>query len=134
MRIPLADGTFGYARTLEPPFDAFYEYRTESRTRIWTGSHPSQSSSRLLSAFWTGFVEVIGWRKLEEPLAQPIVQYRQEVGHFGRCTIFDTLEIREVRSLTSVSGSSQWLSGTSTLSRSACSTHSWGGPTMRWST
>ncbi|MFY0579735.1 hypothetical protein ACN28S_40710 [Cystobacter fuscus] len=27
LRIPLADGSFGYARTLEPPFDAFYEYR-----------------------------------------------------------------------------------------------------------
>ncbi|WP_395857632.1 Imm26 family immunity protein [Cystobacter fuscus] len=28
MRIPLPDGSFGYGRVLELPFDAFYNYRT----------------------------------------------------------------------------------------------------------
>jgi hypothetical protein len=30
LRIPLADGSFGYGRMLELPFDAFYDYRTTS--------------------------------------------------------------------------------------------------------
>lgn len=33
--------------------------------------------------------EDIGWRELEEPLTQPIVAFRQDVGNFRRCTIFD---------------------------------------------
>ena len=34
--------------------------------------------------------EPIGWRALEEHLTQPLVQFRQDVGDFRRCTIFDT--------------------------------------------
>ena len=34
--------------------------------------------------------ELIGWRKLEEQFAQPIVQFMQDRGNFRDCTIFDT--------------------------------------------
>ncbi|WNG55144.1 hypothetical protein F0U59_10410 [Archangium gephyra] len=92
LRIPLADGTFGYGRALTPVFDAFYEYRTESPDsgldRI--ASKPilfKLAVRHLKPSSW----EVIGRRKLEEPLAQPIVQFRQDVGDFRRCTIFDTI-------------------------------------------
>ena len=92
LRIPLADGSFGYGRVLEPPHDAFYEYRTKS---------PDSDLDRIASkpilfriairhtdlSPW----EVIGWREIEGALAQPIVQFRQDVGNFRRCTIFDTV-------------------------------------------
>ncbi|MFE8595588.1 immunity 26/phosphotriesterase HocA family protein [Archangium violaceum] len=92
LRIPLADGTFGYGRALTPVFDAFYAYRTES---------PDSDLDRIASRpilfkiavrhLEPGSWEVIGRRKLEESLAQPIVQFRQDVGDFRRCEIFDTV-------------------------------------------
>jgi hypothetical protein len=92
LRIPLADGTFGYGRALEPPFDAFYEYRTESPDsdldRIASKPILFKIAVRILEpSSW----EVIGRRKIEDALAQPIVQFRQDVGNFRRCTIFDTV-------------------------------------------
>jgi hypothetical protein len=92
LRILLADGSFGYGRVLELPFDAFYNYRTTSPDsdleRIASKpilfriviSHPYPKS-------W----ELIGWREIEEHLAQPIVQFSLEVGPARRCTIFDNL-------------------------------------------
>ncbi|WNG55145.1 hypothetical protein F0U59_10415 [Archangium gephyra] len=92
LRIPLSDGTFGYGRALTPVFDAFYAYRTES---------PDSDLDRIASKpilfkiavrhLEPGSWEVIGRRKLEESLAQPIVQFRQDVGDFRRCEIFDTV-------------------------------------------
>ncbi|KFA90436.1 immunity 26/phosphotriesterase HocA family protein [Archangium violaceum] len=92
LRIPLADGTFGYGRALSQVFDAFYAYRTES---------PDSDLDRIASKpvlfkiavrhLEPGSWEVIGRRKLEEPLIQPIVQFRQDVGNFRRCEIFDTV-------------------------------------------
>lgn len=92
LRIPLADGTFGYGRALEPPFDAFYEYRTESPDsdldRIASKPILFKIAVRILEpSSW----EVIGQRKIEDSLTQPIVQFRQDVGNFRRCTIFDTV-------------------------------------------
>jgi hypothetical protein len=92
LRVRLADGSFGYGRMLEPPpIDAFYEYRTEK---------PDSDLDRIASKpilFKVGVRhsdldswEIIGWRELEEPLTQPIVQFRQDVGDFRRCTIFDS--------------------------------------------
>ncbi|PTL84104.1 immunity 26/phosphotriesterase HocA family protein [Vitiosangium sp. GDMCC 1.1324] len=92
LRIPLADGTFGYGRALSRVFDAFYDYRTES---------PDSDLDRIASKpilfkiavrhLEPGSWEVIGRRKLEESLAQPIVQFRQDMGNFRDCTIFDTV-------------------------------------------
>jgi hypothetical protein len=91
IRIPLADGSFGYGRILESPYEAFYGYRTTdpdldldriaSKPILFRIAvrHPDLSS-------W----EPIDWREIEEHLAQPIVQFTQDIGNFRDCTIFDT--------------------------------------------
>lgn len=92
IRIPLADGSFAYGRTLELPFEAFYDYRTPN---------PEADLDRVVSrpilfriavrqphsAAW----EFIGWREIGGRAAQPIVLFRQDVGDFRRCTIYDNL-------------------------------------------
>jgi len=92
LRIPLPDGTFGYGRVLELPFDAFYQYRT---------TEPDADLDRIASKpilfkmmvrlphpkSW----EVIGWREIEERLTEAVVLFRKEVGPLGRCWIFDSL-------------------------------------------
>lgn len=92
LRFPLADGSFGYGRALEPLHDAFYEHRTES---------PDSDLERIASkpnlfriavrheerSDW----DAIGWSEIDERLAQPIVHFRQALGDFRRCTIFDTV-------------------------------------------
>ena len=92
MRIPLADGSFGYGRVLEPPLDAFYEYKTKNPDadldRI--ASKPILFKIAVRHSDLSSW-EIIGWREIEESLSQPIVQFRQDVGNFRRCTIFDTV-------------------------------------------
>ncbi|MCY1074041.1 immunity 26/phosphotriesterase HocA family protein [Archangium lansingense] len=91
VRLMLADGSFGYGRLLEPPHVAFYDYRT-------TGPDPDLdriASKPVLFKIAVNLLavkawELIGWRALEEHLTQPLVQFRQDVGDFRRCTIFDT--------------------------------------------
>ncbi len=92
LRIPLADGSFGYGRVISPTHDAFYEYRTESPDsdldRI--ASKPilfKVSVRHLVPSSW----EIIGRRKIEESLAQPIVYYMQDIGDFRQCTILDSV-------------------------------------------
>ena len=92
LRVPLADGSFGYGRVLKSPHDAYYDYRTDT---------PDADLDRIASKpilfrivvrhremrSW----EVIGWRRLEKELTEPIVQFVQDLGDFRRCDIFDTL-------------------------------------------
>ncbi|MFL5347602.1 MAG: immunity 26/phosphotriesterase HocA family protein [Hyalangium sp.] len=91
LRIPLADGSFGYGRVLKLPHDAYYNYRTETPDsdleRI--ASQPilfKISVRHLEERRW----ELIGWMKLEEQFSQPIVQFMQDIGNFRDCMIFDT--------------------------------------------
>ncbi|ATB33609.1 immunity 26/phosphotriesterase HocA family protein [Melittangium boletus] len=91
VRLALADGSFGYGRLLAPPYLAFYNLRTESPDAdvdgIASRSVLFKIAVNLLALkAW----EPIGWRELEEDLIQPLVQFRQDVGDFRRCTIFDT--------------------------------------------
>jgi immunity protein 26 of polymorphic toxin system len=90
LRIRLADGSFGYGRALTQTHDAFYDHRTQSPDsdldRIASKPILFKVAVRHLDPnSW----EIIGWRELEEPLTQPIVAFRQDVGDFRRCTIFD---------------------------------------------
>ena len=92
LRIPLADGTFGYGRVLKLPHDAYYDYRTDT---------PDSDLDRIASKpilfkimvrhmeerTW----ELIGWRELEEQFSPPIVHFTQDIGNYRDCTIFDTL-------------------------------------------
>ena len=91
VRIRLADGSFAYGRLLESPFAAFYQYRTltpdDGLDEI--ASRPillKMAVRHLAVAEW----DVIGWRALDAALAQPVVQFMQDLGDFRRCTIFDT--------------------------------------------
>ncbi|ATB39544.1 hypothetical protein CYFUS_004988 [Cystobacter fuscus] len=91
VRIVLADGSFAYARLLESPYAAFYNYRTTSPDsdldRIASSSILFRIAIRHLALnAW----EVIGRRDLEEQLTQPVVQFMQDLGDFRRCNIFDT--------------------------------------------
>ena len=91
LRIPLADGSFGYGRVLKLPHDAYYNYRTETPDsnldRI--GSKPILFKMAVRHMDERGW-EVIGWRKLEEQFSQPIVQFMQDRGNLLDCLIFDT--------------------------------------------
>jgi len=91
VRLALADGSFGYGRLLEPPYLAFYNHRTESPDADVDGI----ASKAVLFKIAVNLLalkawELIGWRELGEDLTQPLVQFRQDVGDFRRCTIFDT--------------------------------------------
>jgi hypothetical protein len=92
VRIVLADGSFAYARLLESPYAAFYNYRTTSPDsdldRIASSPILFRIAIRHLAlTMW----EVIGQRELEQQLTQPVVQFTQDLGDFRRCTIFDTV-------------------------------------------
>ncbi|MDC0715109.1 immunity 26/phosphotriesterase HocA family protein [Stigmatella sp. ncwal1] len=91
LRIPLADGSFGYGRVLKLPHDAYYNYRTETLDsnldRIASKPILFKLSVRHMGEReW----ELIGWRKLEKQFSQPIVQFMQDRGNFRDCLIFDT--------------------------------------------
>ena len=91
LRIPLADGSFGYGRTLEMPYEAYYDHRTETPDsdldRIASKTLLFRIAVRHLKpSSW----KAIGWKVLDEKLTQPIVQFLQDLGDFRYCTIFDT--------------------------------------------
>ena len=91
LRIPLNDGSFGYGRVLGLLDCAFYNHRTTSPDsdldRIASKPVLFKIAVRHLALkAW----EAIGWRELEEHLAQPVVYFMQDIGDFRRCTIFDT--------------------------------------------
>ena len=91
LRVPLADGSFGYGRVLKLPHDAYYDYRTDAPDsdldRIAAKTILFKIAVRHMDE--RGW-EVIGWRKLEEQFSQPIVQFMQDRGNFHDCLIFDT--------------------------------------------
>ena len=91
LRIPLADGSFGYGRVLKLPHDAYYNYRTDTPDsdldRIASMPILFKIAARHMGG--RGW-ELIGWRGLEEQFSQPIVQFMQDIGNFRDCTIFDT--------------------------------------------
>jgi hypothetical protein len=90
-RIPLSDGSSGYARMLESSYTAFYKHRTSEPDldldRIASKPVVFKTAVRQLALnAW----EFIGWRELEEHLTQPLIRFMQDVGDFRQCTIFDT--------------------------------------------
>lgn len=90
-RLSLTDGSFGYGRLLESPHVAFYDHRTQAPDPEMDGiaSKPilfTVAVNLLALNAWAS----IGWKPLEAHLSQPIVRFRQDVGDFRRCTLFDT--------------------------------------------
>lgn len=96
VRIPLEDGSFAYGRVLAEPYMAFYNYRTNepSSDLDVIEAQPTlfKTSVRLFNHDrWAN----IGQRKLEGEVAEPVVQFMQDIGDYRRCTIFDTAGIEK---------------------------------------
>jgi hypothetical protein len=91
-RVPLSDGSFGYARMLESSYTAFYKYRTSEPDLDLDSiaSKPVLFKTAVRQLAFNAW-ELIGWRELEEHLIQPLVRFMQDVGDFRQCTIFDTV-------------------------------------------
>jgi len=92
LRIPLADGTFGYGRVLEDSFYAFYDYRTREPEFDLEAiaSKPVLFSISVRRRPGSDKWESIGGRELDARVAQPVVQFMQDLADFRKCVIFDT--------------------------------------------
>ena len=95
IRIPLADGSFGYGRILSDPYVALYNYRTlePSADVDVIGIQPilfTQAVRHLGQDRWIN----IGRRELVGDVAKPVVRFRQDVADFRNCTIFDSEGMR----------------------------------------
>jgi hypothetical protein len=91
LRIPLADGSFGYARVLNYTYVGFYDYRTTEPVsdldEISSKPILFKLGVRLpISERWV----VLGRRDLTGDAAKPVVQFTQDVADFTKCTIFDS--------------------------------------------
>lgn len=91
VRIPLADGSFGYGRVLPNPYIAFYDFRTtepsseldviESKPVLFTQAVRLFDYDR-----WAN----LGKRKLEGEVAKPVERFMQDLADFRQCTIYDS--------------------------------------------
>ena len=91
LRIPLADGTFGYGRHVEDPYTAFYEYRTsDPSTDLDTIERQALLFTLAVRTSRLTRWERIGNRELQGEVAEPVVAFHQEIGDHRKCIIFDT--------------------------------------------
>jgi hypothetical protein len=92
VRIPLADGAFGYGRVLPDPYIAFYNYKT---------TEPSDDLDEIESkpVLFTQAVRLFGYdrwanigqRELRGEVAQPVARFMQDLGDYRKCVIFDSV-------------------------------------------
>jgi hypothetical protein len=91
VRIPLADGSFGYGRILSDPYVAFYNYRTkEPSSDLDVIDSKPLLFTQAVRIFGYDRWANIGKRKLEGELAKPVVRFMQDLADFTKCTIFDS--------------------------------------------
>ncbi|MFF8381574.1 immunity 26/phosphotriesterase HocA family protein [Streptomyces sp. NPDC015661] len=91
LRIPLADGSWGYGRVLTTTYTAFYDYRTagpsddlddlDTRPLLFAQAVRLSDGDR-----W----EPIGSRPLAGAAARPVVLFTQDRADFRKCVIFDS--------------------------------------------
>ena len=91
LRIKLSDGTYGYARTLQPPDTAFYNFQTQtpisdlefiaSKPILFTLSVEIRSMKH-----W----KYLGISELQGEVTLPVKYYTQEIGNYRNCTIYDS--------------------------------------------
>ena len=95
LRIPLADGTFGYARAVRYPDTAFYRFRTNEPCDDLDliEAQPVMFSTSVRVFRDSGWVK-LGRRPLQGDVARPVVMFRQDVADFRKCVIFDTAGMR----------------------------------------
>ena len=92
MRIPLADGSYGYGRLLQQPYAAFYDYRTTEPSDDLDAIERQPILFRvaiLISGLrkWTP----LGVRPLAGEAAAPLVFFQQNPFNPLVCSIYDTL-------------------------------------------
>ena len=91
LRIPLADGSFGYGRTLEQPYTAFYNYRTTKPiSDLDTIASKPVLFNQAVEPDYLRVWKQIGRKDLEGEVARPVVQFIQNKFDFRRCEIFDS--------------------------------------------
>jgi len=91
LRIPLADGSYGYGRAISEVYITFYNYRT---------SEPSDDLDAIaacpllftqaVGVFSDSGWEVLGIRPLEGEVARPVARFMQDLADYRKCLIFDT--------------------------------------------
>ena len=90
LRIRLADGSFAYARELEHPYLAFYNYRSKTPevdlNVIANKPVLFSVAVRRRDDSW----ETLGTMPLVGEVSKPIVQFTQDIADPSQCTIFDT--------------------------------------------
>lgn len=91
LRIHLADGSFAYARTLEVPYVAFYNFRTtEPIIDLNTISTKPVLFKQAVRTSGLKHWTCIGHAPLVGEVAEPVVRYTQDLLDFRRCVIFDS--------------------------------------------
>lgn len=91
LRIPLADGSFGYGRVLGDPYTAFYAYRTDkpSADLDEIERRPILFSQVVRFSDPRRWVP-LGVRELRGEVAKPVVRFMQDLANPLRCTIYDS--------------------------------------------
>ena len=86
----LSDGSYGYGRLREFPIASFYDYRTEEPEidldKI--ASTPILFTVAVHKSVLTKW-KIIGNQPLDEKMRQPVWQFRQAIGNFRKCEVFD---------------------------------------------
>lgn len=100
LRIPLADGSFGYGREVEDPYTAFYNYRTTEPVSDLEviASKPVLFATSVRRLNGRDKWETLGRKPLEGEVARPVIRFMQNLADFRRCVIYDTIGMeREAR-------------------------------------
>ncbi len=90
VRIQLSDGSYAYGRLRRFPFAAFYNFQTkESVSDLDEIASKPILFTLAVHKSVMGKWEVIGKRPLEAQFDPHIARFRQSLGDFTKCTIFD---------------------------------------------
>jgi len=90
VRIPLADGSFGFGRVLDFPNLAFYDFKSPSpEPAVETiALRPVLFKLAVHKSAWNSW-SVVGWCPLDPATAARPERFKQEIGHPERCAIID---------------------------------------------
>ena len=91
LRIPLADGSYGYGRAISEVYIAFYNHRTTSPSEDLDAIEASSLLfTQAVRVFNDSGWEMLGIRPLMGEVARPVVAFWQDIADYRNCEIFDT--------------------------------------------